>query len=815
MLKVHCLSSLGEQEVDVFSFSKSLQWITTSLKQTHEFKTICLFEDSFPLEHYFDVREHLNKIKVQGTFLTHTELFDLKRSLETIKAVVRFFKKQEEEEKYPELRKLIQEVKLYPFVYDKIDKIVNKHGNIKDNASPRLAEIRRELSSKQAAISRISNKIMSKAIARGLVDKDTSLSVRGGKMLIPLPVRNKRKIKGFVQDESATGKTVYVEPVEVAEMHNNIRELEFAEKREITKILIHFADDIRPYLDDLLLAYEFLGKIDFIRAKALLALDINGEMPKVNDKPVLDLRVAIHPLLYLSLKKENKKVVPLDIELHAKREIVLISGPNAGGKSVCLKTTGLLQYMLQSGLLIPVHPESSTGIFHKFFIDIGDEQSIENDLSTYSSHLSNMKFFLENVDENSLILIDEFGSGTEPLMGGAIAESILEVFNQRHAKGVITTHYTNLKHMAGEIPRIENGAMLFDNKKLEPVFQLKIGQPGSSFAFEIAGKRGIPKEILDAAASKVGHEHIDFEKQLREIEIERKELQEQKQKLEKREKDLQKSIDQYEKELEHNLDKRKNILSLSREQAKEMLETVNKKIENTIFEIRKEQAEKEKTKKLRKEVENFKTAFLEKQENEQIKLDEKIERLKRKKAEKAQKKKKKVSKKSPERPKKIIADTEIHEGDKVKIKNQHTPGEVLEIKGKQALVSFGLMKTSIDKKRLVKIPEEEYQQQQQKSTPASSVQQSDWTLDTSKVDFKPGIDIRGKRADEALATLQKYLDKAIMVNAGEVKILHGTGNGILRQIVRDYLDSVDFIEKYHDEKVDQGGTGITVVKLST
>jgi DNA mismatch repair protein MutS2 len=516
MLLSKCLSSMGKEWVEDMHFRQQFEVISVQLGEVNEFLRIIREMENFPASHFFDLRSALNKIKVEGRFLEPEELFDLKRSLESARAIVQFFKKQEDAV-FPLLKKKTERVQIFPYIYDQIDTIINKFGKIRDNASPGLAQIRKNIVLLQANMTKRLHAILKQAQKDGLAEEDASVSIRDGRAVIPIPTSNKRKIKGIVYDESGTGKTSYVEPNEIVEINNEIRELEYAERREIVRILTAFSNHIRPYLNDLLYTYDFLGEIDFIRSKAILAAEFNAILPEMQDTPLLQWQKAVHPLLQQALKRENRNIVPLNIHLDHDNHILLISGPNAGGKSVCLKTVGLLQYMLQSGMLIPLGEGSKTGIFEQIFIDIGDEQSLENDLSTYSSHLLNMKHFVKNSNENTLILIDEFGTGTEPMLGGAIAEALLDSLNKQRCFGVITTHYTNLKHFATSAPGIINGAMLYDAQHMNPLFQLEIGKPGSSFAFEIARKIGLPEAILENATLKVGKKHIDFDRNLRKL----------------------------------------------------------------------------------------------------------------------------------------------------------------------------------------------------------------------------------------------------------------------------------------------------------
>ncbi|NSW94960.1 MAG: endonuclease MutS2, partial [Bacteroidales bacterium] len=601
----NCLSPMGIENVDKIRFLTNVNEITLNISATKEFQNILNFEDTFPSDHYYDNTLCLEKIRIEGSFPEIHEVFDLKRSLETAKSVLNFFRTKEGN-RYPVLSSLCKAVKIYPYVSESIERIIDRNGNIKENASSRLKEIRTEINAKRILASRRLQAILKQAQAEGIVDKDAEIPVRNGRGVIPVNIHDKRRIRGLIHDQSASGKTVFIEPEEVVGINNDIVELEYEERREIVRILTAFADNIRPYIDDLLDLNRFLGEIDFIRAKALFGNRFKSTMPSITDSPGLSWRKAIHPLLALAFEKiPGREVVPLDIKLDSKDRILLISGPNAGGKSVCLKTVGLLQYMLQCGFTIPVAEGSESGIFSKILIDIGDEQSIENDLSTYSYHLINMKNFLKHGDERTLILIDEFGTGTEPGLGGSIAEAILGEFNRKGLYGVITTHYTNLKHFASVTEGIVNGAMAFDSQFMQPLFQLYIGKPGSSFAFEIARKIGLPEEILAKASEKAGVKNISYDKSLREIARDKRYWENKRQNIRQHEKRLEKMIEQYERELSEIGTMRKEILSKAREEAKTLLSESNKMIENTIRQIRESQAEKEKTKQLRRNIEEF------------------------------------------------------------------------------------------------------------------------------------------------------------------------------------------------------------------
>ena len=809
ILLANCLSTLGKDKVHEMSFLTDFDSIQTLLLQTNEFKQIVMFEDDFPTNYFYDARRQLEHLKIEGTILDLVELIEIKRSLETIRSILVFFKARERQEKYPELIKLLGNVVLYPFVIERIDSVVGKTGGIKDNASPELARIRGQLMSKQTLASNRLNKILQTAKDEGWIEKDANLSVRDGKMLIPVPTAYKRRIKGFVTDESATGKTSFIEPVEIIELNNEIRELEFAERREILKILAKLSDEIRPYSDDLLLAYNFLAEIDFIRAKALFANNILARMPIIENKVQLEYIKAVHPLLFLSLQKEKRKVVPLDIEIKPEARIVLISGPNAGGKSVCLKTVGLLQYMLQSGLLVSCSDTSHFGIFSKIFIDIGDEQSIENDLSTYSSHLYNMKHFLQNGDPSTLVLIDEFGTGTEPLLGGAVAQAILQKLNEMQINGVITTHYSNLKHFASSAEGIINAAMLFDTDNMKPLFQLELHKPGSSFTIEIAKQIGLPNEILHIASDIVGQDHIDFDKHLKELENDRRVIVQLRAQLQQKEEKLNATLDKYNKALSDTITERNEIIAKANETAQNIISTANKKIENTILEIRKNQADKEKTREIRNEFETYKKDQENKTQMHEDAVKNKMEKIKQR----------QERRKNKEIPENIILDKEkikdkpidsnFRVGDKVRLKGQPHIGEILEIKHNLYEIAFGSLKTTLNKERIEKLSEKELFNFAKDEVRKAGVIHMEKDLNA----FSFQLDVRGMRGQEALDEVRDYIDRAIVASASQVRILHGKGNGILRQLIRQYLDKIKEVKSIEDERVDIGGVGISVVSL--
>ncbi len=798
-----CLSPLGQERVAEMDFSADYTTITERLEQTDEFVRILHGEQEFPAAFFFDVRYSLKRIRPEGTWLDEKELFDLKRSLQTINDIVRFFRPVEDEEiLYPALTALAGDILVFPQLIGKIDSILDKFGKVKDNASPTLAQIRKEISSTMSGISRSLQSILRSAQSDGVVDKDVTPTMRDGRLMIPVAPAFKRKIKGIVHDESASGKTVFIEPEVVVEANNRVRELEGDERREIMKILTEFTNIVRPMVPDILQSYEFMADIDFIRAKALFAEQVKGIKPIVENKQQVDWARAVHPLLYLSLQKQNKQVIPLDITLSEEKRLLIISGPNAGGKSVCLKTVGLLQYMMQCGLLIPLHESSRTGIFSSIFIDIGDEQSIENDLSTYSSHLTNMKYFVRNCNDKTIILIDEFGSGTEPQIGGAIAEALLDRFNRNRSFGVITTHYQNLKHFAEDTEGIVNGAMLYDRHLMQPLFKLSIGNPGSSFAVEIARKIGLPEDVIADASAKVGSDYIDMDKYLQDIVRDKRYWESKRQNIRQREKKLEDITARYEKDLEEVNKQRKEIMREAKAEAQRILAEANARIENTVREIKEAQAEKEQTKLARKALEEFKASV-----NSTGEEDDKIARKMAKLQERKERKKQKQN--APAKP--VFNRDVIEVGDNVRLKGQTSAGTVMELQGKQAVVAFGMIKSTVKLEQLEKVSKGQIKKEIQKST-FVSVGTADH-MHEKKLNFKQEIDVRGMRGDEALQAVTYFIDDAIQVGASRVRILHGTGTGILRQLIRDYLHSVPGVSHYQDEHVQLGGAGITVVEL--
>ena len=836
LLKERCLSTLGKEKVDEIAFSTDAVQVNEWLTQMREFRRLQAEKDDFPMQYFFDVREAVSRIRLENTHLEEDEVWDLRRSLETIANIVRYLNRASDnddaeregfvpEYPYPALHRLTEGVMTFPAMIRRIDSILDKFGKIKDSASMTLASIRHELEKTQGSISRTLYTILHAAQKDGLVEKDAAPTMRDGRLVLPVAPQVKRRISGIVHDESATGKTVFIEPAEVVEANNKVRQLEAEERREVIRILTVFTDEVRPHVAEILESYQFLAQIDLIFAKSQLAELTKAFEPIVENKPHLDWIRAVHPLLQLSLEKKGEKVVPLDIILTQPKRLLIISGPNAGGKSVCLKTVGLLQYMLQCGLPVPIGDRSTTGLFHHILIDIGDEQSIENDLSTYSSHLMNMKQMMKQADAHTLLLIDEFGSGTEPTIGGAIAEAMLKQFWQKEAFGVITTHYQNLKHFAEDHEGVVNGAMLYDRHEMQALFQLAIGQPGSSFAIEIARKTGIPEEVIKDASDIVGSDYIQSDKYLQDIVRDKRYWEGKRQTIHQHEKSLESKINRYEDELTEIERQRKEILRKAKEEAEELLRESNKKIENAIREIKEAQAEKERTRLVREELNTFKEelAGIDTKDNDEAiarkirQLQERKERREKRKAEKAEK----ATNPAAVAPKKLAtAERPIETGDTVRIKGLSSVGKVESIDGKMAVVIFGDMKTKMRADRLehAELSKSQLSKQEERNNNIAGSygmvsRDTRDVIDNRKLNFKQDIDVRGMRGDEAINAITYFIDDAILVGVSRVRILHGTGSGILRQLIRQYLATVPNVSHFRDEHVQFGGAGITVVDL--
>ena len=829
ILRDDCMSSLGTEMVDKLEFSNDAVIINDMLNQVREFRHLLEEFEDFPLSYFFDMRQSVSRIRLENTHLEEQELFDLRRSLDTIHKIKQILLPETitigEEVKYPQLQMLAEEVMTFPYIVHRIDQILDKYGKMRDTASSELARIRRELKQAEGSVSRVLASILRQAQIDGIVDKDTAPALRDGRLVIPIAPGHKRKIPGIVHDESATGKTAFVEPTQVVEANNKIRELESAERKEIIRILTEFAKVIRPEVKYIVASYKLLAHIDFIRAKMLLAERFKAVEPQVQDAPMMNLIEARHPLLQMSLEKHGKTIVPLDISLKDDSRILIISGPNAGGKSVCLKTTGLLQYMVQCGLPIPVKENSTCGVFRDVMIDIGDEQSLENDLSTYSSHLQNMKQMMKTASPGTLILIDEFGTGTEPLIGGAIAESVLRQFWKKKAFAVITTHYQNLKHFADDHDSVANGAMLYDRNEMQALFQLQIGRPGSSFAIEIARKTGLPEEVINDATEIVGQDYIQLDKYLQDIVRDKRYWEAKRQTIHQREKDMQRTIDRYESDITDMEKERKAILRCAKEQAEELLRESNKRIENAIREIKEQQAEKEATRRIREELDSFRAEIQDidtKAEDEKIarkiaQIKARKERHAKRQAEKG--KKQQLVQSTDVKPLAIEAAKEdMTVGMEVRIKGLTTIGRIENIAGKMATVIFGDMRTKMRLERLEKAPVQAAKPSEpsEKHQELNEIHVSHSTrsaIDDRRSNFRHDIDVRGMRGDDALNAVMYFIDDAILVGVQQVRILHGKGNGILRQLIRQYLATVPNVVHYRDEHVQFGGAGITVVEF--
>lgn len=832
LLRERCLSSLGKEEVDKITFMDNVKAINTQLSRVREFRRLQEEEEKFPLNYFFDVRQSVARLRLEGTHMEEDELFDLRRSLGTVNDIVTYLNRTDEDAAvaatddgwrkdpvypYPALHELAEGVVTFPQILQRIDQILDKFGKIRDTASPELLNIRRELAKVEGSISRTLYSILRSAQSEGLIEKDVTPAMRDGRLVIPVVPTMKRKIKGIVHDESASGKTLFIEPTEVVEANNRVRELEAEERREVIRILTEMAKVIRPHVPQILDSYKLLAQVDMLRAKTELAKLIGGIEPEVGKYPHIDWIGATHPLLRLSLQKQGKKVVPLEITLTRNKRMLIISGPNAGGKSVCLKTVGLVQYMLQCGLSVPMSERSQTGIFQNILIDIGDEQSIEDDLSTYSSHLTNMKNMMKSANDRTLILIDEFGTGTEPQIGGAIAEAVLKQFCIKRAYGVITTHYQNLKHFADSHEGVVNGAMLYDRHQMQALFQLQIGQPGSSFAIEIARKIGLPEQVIHDASEIVGSDYIQSDKYLQDIVRDKRYWESKRQTIHQREKQMEQTIAKYESEISDLAKSRKEVLAKAKERAEELFKESNKKIENVIREIREKQAEKEKTKKLRDSLKDFKEGIsdMDKQA-EDDKIARKMAQILRRKENKKNRKKGDPSSSGQDKDNTSAATTlstvsaPLKEGDTVRIKGTTSVGKIESIQGKNATVIFGDLRSTTSLKKL----EHATAPKREEPRPFMTVgRQTRETIDEKKLNFKQDLDVRGMRGDEALNAVMYFIDDATLVGMSRVRILHGTGTGILRQLIRQYLATVPAVTSYKDEHVQFGGAGITVVDL--
>lgn len=807
------------------NFSTDAREIRQRLLLTDEMRMIVMFEESFPSNGYIDCVRFLEILSNEGSNIDLVSLGKLKTMLETLRRITLFFSNIKDGI-YPNLKKMVSSIVLFPEVQQRIDTILDKFGNVKDTASDELYDIRRKLKDKEGAISKRIGILLKKAQADGIVDQDASVVVRDGKMLIPVSTSNKRKIQGFVYDESSSGKTTFIEPAEIVEITNEISELHFAETREIARILYEFSDWLRPYVPDLLDGAKCIGEMDFLIAKAQTALDFVAGMPIISETEEMDLRKARHPLLERSLKRDGKEIVPLTVTLTPQKHILLISGPNAGGKSVCLKTVGLLQYMFQWGMLIPTSETSEMMVFDRIMADIGDGQSIDNDLSTYSSFLESMKDMLKEADSHTLVLIDEFGSGTEPAAGGAIAEAILNEFDKRGVYGVITTHYTNLKlYASGADTGVINGAMQFDAKNIAPLFKLEMGLPGNSFAFELARKMGLPEAIIKDAENRAGEEFVGIERNLRKIARNRRVLDEKIQKIRNTDKTLESITDKYQKELEDIRKKRQEIIDEAKREAEDIVKGANRQVEHTIRTIKEKQAEKSQTRKARADLQDFVNALAAKKEQDQQDRDSYLEDKLRKVNERQQRQlARKNRRATTEDQQRMNEEAEksrmissfrsgpLQVGEKVRIKANGMVGEVSIVSDKAVTVIIGNIKSKMPLDKVERITSNEYKSAVKAAPkPVTQTTSMDSSISERKLNFKMELDVRGQRVNEALDNVMHYIDDAIMLNVSSVRIIHGKGTGALRDEIQRFLRATPGVVSAKDESVQLGGSGVTVV----
>lgn len=810
-----CSTEYAVTRVTEERFSNDPKVIRERLALTDEMRLIVMFEENFPTNGYIDCLDFLKPLEKTGYIIDILSLGKLRTMVETVRKLTNFFMSIKDGV-YPNLKRMSAPVLSFPEVQRRIDQILDKFGDVKDTASDKLLEIRRAIKTKEGAISKRANAILKQAQADGLVDEDAGLSVRDGKLLIPVNSSSKKKIQGFVYDTSATGKTAFVEPAEIIELENEIVTLHADEAQEIQRILAAFSDFVRPYVPDLINSAEYIGEIDFLVAKAQVALDFKAGAPIISDNGEMNLRKARHPLLERALRKEKKEIVPVSIRLTPAKHILLISGPNAGGKSVCLKTTGLLQYMFQWGMLIPTSETSELPVFDRIMVSIGDDQNIENDLSTYSSFLDDMKTMLAKADDKTLILIDEFGSGTEPAAGGAIAEAILSEMDKRGVYGVITTHYTNLKlYASGSDTGVINGAMQFDAAKIQPLFKLDIGMPGNSFAFELARKMGLPESIVKDAEARAGEEFVGMERNLRKIVRNRRALDEKLQRIKNTDKTLENITERYQKELEGLKQTKKEILDQAKKEAQEIVQGANKTVENTIRTIKESQADKEKTSDARKALQDFVSSLQTKKENDRKNHDDYIEKkLKQLEDRKMRRnaRKGKPQDDGQEQATEQFRGGALKVGEKVRIKDNGMAGEVIRVSNKAVTVAIGNITSKMPLDRVERISSNEYKAAVRENIKPRAAQ-DDSGLRERRLAFSPELDVRGERVSDALDIVVHYIDDAIMLNIGSVRIIHGKGTGALRDELQKYLRTIPGVTSVHDEQVQFGGSGVTIVTL--
>lgn len=799
MVAAECANGLAERMAREMAFESRHDRIVRDLAQVAEFRQILLLDNGFPTQDFTDMTAVLNSLRVGNTFMELKELFDLKCSLHTIGDCVKFFVREEAKEKYPQLAELSTHIAFDPQLLRTLDKTLDEKGEIYDNASETLLDIRRQISRKRGEVDAQLGRSLSRAKREGWAPENAEITIRNGRMVIPMLDTHRRKIKGLIHDESATRQTAYLEPSEVVELNNDLRELEFAERHEIQKIILRICDQIRPRIDSMVNDYWVLARFDFIRAKAQFALRINAAVPRVVDRTTADWLDARHPLLYLQRAElGGGDVVPFNLKLDDTHRILIISGPNAGGKSVCLKAVGLIQYMLQCGLPVPCKDTSEFGLFDCLFIDIGDEQSIESDLSTYTSHLQNLKSLLDVADSRTLFLLDELGGGTEPRSGCAIAEALLEELYSRGSFGVVTTHFADLKLLADRHDAIVNGAMLFDTDNMRPLYRLAVGHPGSSFAFEIASNIGFPKQILDAAGEKVGYEMLNFEHQLQQIELDKQEIARKQAELDVADKFLNEVVEKYQA-LKDDLESHKReILSKARAEAKEIVAGANRAVEQTISDIKKAQAEKQKTIEARERLKKKAEEIVAEDSQQSAASGWQSVVCGRQSAVSSQRS--------------AVSSLPIVVGDIVKLVDMDSYAQVIELKGKKAVVESNSVRMTIALDRIEKTEKKSIpvDKSSQKSARFQSIYDD---INEKRKYFNPTLDLRGHRAEEALSELQHFLDEAQLLGERELRILHGKGYGILKTLIREQLQANKEVQSFHSERLELGGDGITVVHL--
>lgn len=770
-----CLSPMGREQVEQLRFLQDYEQIDRLTTQTAEMLDVLRYEMSFPAQQYTDLREPLYRLRVEGTFLSEEELLAFKNTFFSLWEVLRFFAKTANTQ-YTALKELLQGLVLDEYVLRRIERILDPSGRLSDHASPRLYEIRQQLLQSRQKLRKQAERILERAHGMGYTAEDAQPTIRNGRIVIPVKAEHKRRLAGFIQDESNTGQTVYIEPAELVNINNDIRELELEEKHEVIRILLDISQQIRDRLPEFEKALTSIATLDFLMAKARLAAEMDAVRPQFVEKNLIDWHEAVHPLLLFAHREMTKPVVPLSVQLNEQQRILVISGPNAGGKSIALQTVGLLQYMWQCGLLVPMKSHSTIGLFENLFIDIGDGQSIENDLSTYSAHLQNMAYFLTHAHAKTLFLIDELGVGTEPQLGGAIAEAILEALYAKGAFGVVNTHYGNIKRLADHLPAMVNAAMRFDPDHMEPLYQLVIGQAGSSYAFEIAQKMGLPADLLQRAKEKLGPDAFTYDRLLRELEEERSQYERARHALSTAQRQLEEQRAFYEKKLAEITQQRNHYIQQAKQEARQLLESVNRRIEQAIRQIRESQAEKQQIKEAKNTIEQLKA---------ELQIDAYQEAY-------------------------DVAEGDIEVGSWVRLKDApETVGEVIEINEKIAKVLIGQLTSELKISRLEKVSRKQIRQQQRQPG------KSRWSeaMHEKFKNFSYQLDLRGMRGEEALQKLMQWLDEAILVGAKELRVVHGKGDGILRRLVREQLRHYKEVEQFHDEHIERGGDGVTIIRL--